>query len=107
MAKHGGFGFGGGMGGMNMQSLMQQAKKMQEQMAKTQAELDEKEIEGNAGNGIVKVIVNGHGALKSVKIQPEAVDPDDIEMLEDLIIAAYNDAASEAKELKDKVMPSM
>lgn len=107
MAKHGGFGFGGGMGGMNMQSLMQQAKKMQEHMAKAQAELEEKEIEGNAGNGIVKVIVNGHGALKGITIKPEAVDPDDIEMLEDLILAAYNDAAAEAKKIKDETMPSM
>ena len=103
MSKHGGFGFGGGM---NMQSLMQQARKMQEQMAKAQAELEETEIEGSAGGGLVTVKVNGYGAMKGVTIKPEAVDPDDIEMLEDLIIAAYNEAARAAEEMKESVMPA-
>ncbi|MBQ7227009.1 MAG: YbaB/EbfC family nucleoid-associated protein [Clostridia bacterium] len=103
MAKHFGGGFGGGM---NMQALMQQARKMQEQMAKAQAELDEAEIEGSAGGGLVTVVVNGHGALTGITIKPEAVDPEDIEMLEDLIIAAYNEAASEAEDMKNEVMPA-
>ena len=103
MAKHFGGGFGGGM---NMNALMQQARKMQEQMAKAQEELDEAEIEGSAGGGLVTVTVNGHGALIGISIKPEAVDPDDIEMLEDLIIAAYNEAKEEAEEMKNEVMPS-
>lgn len=104
MSKHGGY--GGFGGGMNMQSLMQQARKMQEQMAKAQQELEEAEIEGGAGGGLVTVVVNGNGALRSLEIKPEAVDPDDIEMLEDLIIAAYNDAAAKAKEFKDEKLPA-
>lgn len=102
MSKHGGF--GGFGGGMNMQSLMQQARKMQEQMAKAQQELEDAEIDGSAGGGLVTVTVNGNGALRALSIKPEAVDPDDVEMLEDLIIAAYNDASAKAKEMKDEVM---
>ena len=104
MSKHGGY--GGFGGGMNMQSLMQQARKMQEQMAKAQAELEETEIEGSAGGGLVTVKVNGYGALLGVSIKPEAVDPDDIEMLEDLIIAAYNEASGEAEAVKHEKMPA-
>ncbi len=104
MSKHGGY--GGFGGGMNMQSLMQQARKMQEQMAKAQEELAEAEIEGSAGGELVTVTVNGHGALVGVNIKPEAVDPDDIEMLEDLILAAYNEAAKEAEKLKNELMPN-
>ena len=106
MSKHGGS-FGGGFGGgMNMQSLMQQARKMQEQMAKAQAELEETEIEGSAGGGMVTVTVNGYGALRGLSIKPEAVDPDDVEMLEDLIIAAYNEAAEAAEKLKNEKLPA-
>ena len=105
MSKHGGYGGGFG-GGMNMQALMQQARKMQEQMAKAQAELEETEIEGNAGGGLVTVTVNGYGALRGISIKPEAVDPDDVEMQEDLIVAAYNDAAEEAETLKNEKMPA-
>ena len=104
MSNHGGY--GGGMGGINMQSLMQQARRMQEQMAKAQEELKEEEIEGSSGGGIVKVVVDGFGALKSVNISPAAVDPDDIEMLEDLIIAAYNEAAKEAEQIKSAKLPA-
>ncbi|HIW02142.1 MAG TPA: YbaB/EbfC family nucleoid-associated protein [Candidatus Protoclostridium stercorigallinarum] len=103
MSKHGGFGFGGGM---NMQSLMQQARKMQEQMEKAKQQLEEAELTGSAGGGLVTVTVDGNGAMKGVTIKPEAVDPDDIEMLEDLIIAAYNEAARAAEEMKESVMPA-
>lgn len=103
MSKHGGFGFGGGM---NMQSLMQQARKMQEQVEKAKQQLDEAELTGSAGGGLVTVTVDGNGAMKGVTIKPEAVDPDDIEMLEDLIIAAYNEAARAAEEMKESVMPA-
>lgn len=79
---------------------------MQEQMAKAQQELEDAEIDGSAGGGLVTVTVNGNGALRALSIKPEAVDPDDVEMLEDLIIAAYNDASAKAKEMKDEVMPA-
>jgi DNA-binding YbaB/EbfC family protein len=101
MAKFGGF----GGGGMNMQSMMQQARKMQEQMKKAQEELESAEIDGSAGGGLVTVLLNGKKKMQSVKIKPECIDPDDLEMLEDLIIAAYNDAAEKADELEAKIMP--
>lgn len=104
MAKGGFGGFGGG--GMNMQAMMQQARKMQEAIQKAQEELDAAEVEGSAGGGIVKVTVNGNGKMVGVSIEPAAVDPDDIEMLEDLIVAAYNDAANKADELKEKTLPA-
>ena len=103
MSKHGGFGFGGGM---NMQSLMQQARKMQEQMEKAKQQLEDAELTGSAGGGMVTVTVDGNGAMKAISIKPEAVDPDDVEMLEDLIIAAYNEAARAAEEMKSSVMPA-
>lgn len=105
MAKHGG-GFGGMGGGMNMQAMMQQARKMQEAIQKAQEELDAAEVEGNAGGGLVTVTVNGNGKMTGVSIKPEAADPDDIEMLEDLIVAAYNDAATKAEELKERTLPA-
>ena len=96
MAGYGRGGFGGFGGGNQMQQLMKQAQKMQEQMAKAQEELEEAEIEGESGSGLVKVVVNGKKTVKSVTIDPKAVDPDDVEMLEDLIIAALNNAYEEA-----------
>lgn len=89
MAKRGGF--PGGMPG-NMNNLMKQAQKMQKQMEETQKELQETEYEGTAGGGVVKVVVNGNKIVKSVSLAEEVVDPDDIEMLEDLIAAATNEA---------------
>lgn len=101
MAKFGGF----GGGGMNMQQMMKQAQKMQEEMAKAQEALEETEIEGKAGGGMVAVTMNGKKRLTAVTIDPEAVDTDDIEMLEDLILAAYNDAYAKAEEQEKKLMP--
>ena len=102
MAYYGG-GFGGGM---NMNALMQQAKKMQEQMLKAQEELDSAEVIGKAGGEMVVVKMNGKKEVKSIKLDKTAVDPDDIEMLEDLIIVAINDAAAKADELsKEKMGP--
>ena len=99
---HGG-GFGGGM---NMNALMQQAKKMQEQMQKAQEELEQAEIVGKAGGEMVTVTMNGKGVIKSIKLDKTAVDPDDVEMLEDLIIVAINDAKAKADELSsDKMGP--
>lgn len=93
-------GFGGGYGGgAQMQQLMKQAQKMQEQMAKAQEELEEAEIVGESGSGLVKVTVNGKKVVGSVKIDSSVVDPDDIEMLEDLIVAALNNAYEKADKL--------
>ena len=83
-----------GMGGgpSNMQSMLKQAQKMQEDMARTQAELEEREYEVAAGGGVINVKINGKKEILSVKIEPEVVDPDDVETLEDLIVAAMNEA---------------
>lgn len=101
MAKFGGF----GGGGMNMQQMMKQAQKMQEQMAKAQEELEETQVEGTAGGGMVTVTLNGKKVLQAINIKPEAIDPDDAEMLEDLILAAFNDAYEKAAELEKEKMP--
>ncbi len=93
MSKRGGFPGGmGGFGGMNMNSLMKQAKKMQEDMEKSQAELATKEFEATAGGGAISAKVSGERVIKEIKIQKEVVDPDDVEMLEDLILTCVNDA---------------
>ena len=98
-------GFGGGFGGGNqMQQLMKQAQKMQEQMQKAQEELEQTEVEGSAGGGAVTVVMDGKKVVSSITIKPEIVDPDDVEMLEDLIMAAYNDALREAEDLYNDVM---
>ncbi len=91
-------GFGGGFGGNQMQQLMKQAQKMQEQMTQAQNELEEAEIEGESGNGLIKVVVNGKKVLRSINIDPSVVDADDVEMLEDLIVAAMNNAYEKADE---------
>ncbi|WP_019244539.1 MULTISPECIES: YbaB/EbfC family nucleoid-associated protein [Bacillus] len=91
-----------GMG--NMQNMMKQMQKMQKKMAEAQEELGEKRIEGTAGGGMVSVTVSGHKEIVEVKIKPEVVDPDDIEMLEDLVLAATNDALKKADELTNQTM---
>ena len=93
MAKHGGFPMGG-MG--NMQQLMKQAQRMQENMTKKQAELNAQEFTASAGGGMVKVTVNGAQEVLSVEIDPQCVDPDDVEMLQDLVLSAVNSALKEA-----------
>lgn len=93
-------GFGGGFGGNSqMQQLMKQAQKMQEEMAQAQQALDEAELVGESGGGLVRVTVNGKKAVSAIKISPNAVDLDDMEMLEDLIIAALNSAYEQADAL--------
>ena len=93
MAKRGGFPGGmGGFGGMNINNLMKEAKKMQADMEKSQAELSTKEFEASAGGGAVNVKVTGDKTIKEIKIKPEVVDPDDVEMLEDLILTCVNEA---------------
>lgn len=83
----------------NMNQMMKQVKKMQAQMKKAQAELEEKEVEATAGGGVVKVRANGKKEILSIEIQPEAVDPDDVEMLQDLVTAAVNEALKQVDEL--------
>ena len=96
-------GFGGGFGGGNqMQNLMRQAQKMQEEMQKAQAQLEETEIEGVSGGGLVKVTMNGKKVLTGIEISPDAVDLDDMTMLEDLIVAAVNDGYAKADKLSQE-----
>ena len=80
------------MAGMNMQEMMKQARKMQEQMVAMQEQLATKTVEASAGGGMVKVSVNGNMQLESVTIDPDALDPEDVEMLQDMIVAAANEA---------------
>ncbi|MFR7874733.1 MAG: YbaB/EbfC family nucleoid-associated protein [Christensenellales bacterium] len=92
MSKRGGFPGMGGFGGMNINQLMKEAKKMQADMEKSQQELGEKEFEASAGGGAVNVKVSGNKEIKEIKIKKEVVDPDDVEMLEDLILTCANEA---------------
>lgn len=95
-------GMRGGMG--NMQNMMKQMQKMQKKMAEAQEELGEKKVEGTAGGGMVTVVVTGHKEIVEVSIKPEVVDPDDIEMLQDLVLAATNDALKKADEITNQTM---
>ena len=92
-------GFGGFGGGNQMQQLMKQAQKMQAEMQKAQEELENAEIIGSASNGLVTVTMNGKKVVNQISINPDVVDVDDIEMLEDLIIVALNDAYAKADEM--------
>lgn len=94
----------GGMGGMNMNALMKQAQKMQKQMEETQAALAEQVIETTSGGGAVKISITGKKEIKEIKINPDVVDPDDVEMLEDLILSAVNEAIRQADELANGAM---
>lgn len=91
----------------NMNQMMKQVKKMQEQMLKAQEELAARTIEGTAGGGVVTVTVNGQKKVISVAIKPEAVDPDDVEMLQDLVLTAINDAMTKAEEMAGKEMSKL
>ena len=102
MAKRGGFG-GGQMPG-NMANLMKQAQKMQRQMEEKAKELETKEFTASAGGGAVEVTVSGKREVISVKLAEEVVDPDDIEMLEDLVAAAVNDAIRQVDETTESEM---
>ena len=88
----------------NLQQLMKQAQKMQEQMAEAQAELAEAELTGTAGGGLVTVTIKGTGEVTAVKINPTAVDPDDVETLEDLVLAAFHNATEAVRELTEQKM---
>jgi DNA-binding YbaB/EbfC family protein len=88
----------------NMQQIMKQAQKMQQQVAQAQAELAEAEVVGTAGGGLVTVVVTGLGEFKSIKIDPKAVDPEDIETLEDLVLAAIHNGSEAVRELTEQKM---
>ena len=92
MSKRGGFPGMGGFGGMNLNQLMKEAKKMQSDMEKSQEELAEKEFEASAGGEAIQVVVSGKKEIKKITIKPDVVDPDDVEMLEDLITTCVNNA---------------
>ena len=102
MVKHGGFPPMGGMG--NMQQLMKQAQRMQENMTKKQAELNAREFSAASGGGMVKVTVNGAREVLSVEIDPQCVDPEDVEMLQDLVLSAVNGALKEAASTMEQEM---
>ncbi|HOO27040.1 MAG TPA: YbaB/EbfC family nucleoid-associated protein [Lachnospiraceae bacterium] len=105
MAKRGGFP-GGGMPG-NMNNLMKQAQRMQRQMEESQKELEEKEFTAAAGGGAVEITVSGKKEITKVKLSEEVVDPDDIEMLEDLIMAAANEAFRKMEEESQNTMSKL
>ena len=89
---------------MNMQQMMKQARKMQEQLEAVQDNLKDLEVNSSAGGGMVKVVVTGDLHVKSIEIDPEAVDPDDVEMLQDLVLAAVNDALESAQDAASQQM---
>ena len=104
MARNQFAGFGGGP---NIQQLMRQAQKMQEQMQKAQEELDEKVYEASAGGGMVTCKVSGKRELLEIAIKPEAVDPDDVEMLQDMVLAAVNEALRTANDTTEREMSKL
>ena len=95
------------MGGGNMQQLARQAQKLQQQMTKMQEELEAREYEASAGGGMVTVKVSGKKELLSIEIKPEAVDPDDVEMLTDLVMTAVNDALRQCEETTGREMQKL
>ena len=104
MARRGGF--PGGMPG-NMNNLMKQAQRMQRQMEESKKALEEKEFTATSGGGAVEVVVSGKKDLKSITISPDAVDPDDVEMLQDMILVAVNEAMKQVDEESEKLFGGM
>jgi len=92
---------------MDMRMLMKQAQQMQAKMAKAQEELKSKEVAAEVGGGQVKVVMNGRHELKSIEIAPEALDPDDIEFLQDLVVAAVNEGVKKVDEMVEQEMGSV
>ena len=104
MAKHGGF---PGMGMGNMQQLARQAQKLQQQMQEKQEELESRTFEATAGGGMVTAAVTGKKVLTALTIKPEAVDPEDVEMLQDMIVAAVNEALKQADQALESTMGNL
>ncbi len=94
-------------GGGNMNAMLQKAQQMQADMAALQADLDEREFTATSGGGMIEVTVNGKHEIKAIKISPDAVDPDDVEMLEDLVTVAVNEAISNATKTAESEMGSI
>ena len=94
----------GGFGGGNMQQIMKQAQAMQRKLQQAQEQLAEEEVTGTAAGGMVEVTLKGNKTPGAVTIDPEAVDPDDVEMLEDMVLAALQDAMNEAEELSNELL---
>lgn len=92
------------MGFGNMQNMMKKAQKMQKDMARVQKELEEKEVEAQAGGGVVSVVVSGKLEVKKLTIDPDAIDPDDKEILEDMILAAVNEGLRQAQDMQASEM---
>ena len=92
---------------MNMNNLMKQAQKMQKRMVEMQEEMTNRTVEASVGGGMVAAVANGSGELVSIKLSPEVVDPDDIEMLEDLIVAAVSEAHHKSQELMNEEMSKL
>jgi len=103
MAK-GGFGGGGGFGGMNQAQMMKQAQKMQQDLLKMQEDLELQTYVATAGGGVVTATVTGKREISKLEIDPEAVDPEDVEMLQDMIIAAVNEALRKAEDTASQNM---
>ena len=102
-----GYGNFGGFGGGNIQNLMRQAQKMQEDMQRKRAELDAKDFSASVGGGMVEIVMTGDKKVKSLKIKQEVVDPDDVEMLEDLIISAFGDVMGQIERAEKEALPQM
>lgn len=107
MGKYKGFSGSGMNTNKNMSNVIKQAQKMQEEMEKVQNELEDKTVDATSGGGAVQVVVNGKKEIVSIKISPEAVDPDDVETLEDLVIAAVNDGIKKADEMMAEGMSAV
>lgn len=97
----------GGFGGANINQLMRQAQKMQEDMERAKKELEETEFTSSVGGGMVEVKMMGNRSLKSITIKPEVVDPDDVEMLEDLVVSAVNDALGQISRKEKENLPQV
>ncbi len=100
-------GFGGGFNGANLQNLMRQAQKMQEDMQKSKEEIESTDFTASVGGGMVTVVMAGNRRVKEINIKPEIVDPDDIEMLTDLITAGVNDVLSQIEKAEQEKLPQM
>ncbi len=106
----GGLGGGRGMGtpgGGGMGNIMSQMQKLQKEMEKTQAELSQKEFTASSGGGMVTVVISGEQQFKSITIKPEAVSPDDVELLQDMVLAAVNEALQKVKEVEQSQMGAL
>lgn len=108
MAKRGAFGgLGGALGGGMQGMLMKQVQKMQEDQERIMAELEEARVEATSGGGVVTATASGSGDLVALKIDPDAVDPDDVEMLEDLILAAVKEALGKSAALREEKVSTL